>query len=155
MTARCHWCRHVLGVNEQIANGAVPDAVLPFHIEGRRGGAHPPVRGQAPPVRAQGLQGRVHARERGGRLPALHGGGRARQRRRGGLGEIETRRYTRGSGKNKQTYYDADVWRVQRHVDFTVDDLPLESSASAATSTPAATPTTSSTPSCPSTPRTR
>ena len=26
-------CRHVLGVNEQIANGAVPDAVLPFHIK--------------------------------------------------------------------------------------------------------------------------
>ncbi|MGE8261501.1 MAG: TFIIB-type zinc ribbon-containing protein, partial [Stenotrophomonas sp.] len=32
MTARCHWCRHVFGVNEQISNGAVPDAVLPFHI---------------------------------------------------------------------------------------------------------------------------
>src|SRR5690606_27889970 len=32
MTARCHWCRHVFGVNEQVANGAVPDAVLPFHI---------------------------------------------------------------------------------------------------------------------------
>ncbi len=32
LTARCHWCRHVLGVNEQIDNGAVPDAVLPFHI---------------------------------------------------------------------------------------------------------------------------
>ncbi|MEZ5463577.1 MAG: TFIIB-type zinc ribbon-containing protein, partial [Dokdonella sp.] len=33
MTARCHWCRHVLGVNEQVPNGAVPDAVLPFHIK--------------------------------------------------------------------------------------------------------------------------
>jgi len=33
MTARCHWCRHVFGVNEQVANGAVPDAVLPFHIK--------------------------------------------------------------------------------------------------------------------------
>lgn len=33
MTARCHWCRHVFGVNEQVANGAVPDAVLPFHID--------------------------------------------------------------------------------------------------------------------------
>jgi len=28
MTARCHWCRHVFGINEQVANGAVPDAVL-------------------------------------------------------------------------------------------------------------------------------
>ena len=45
-----------------------------------------------------------------------------------GKGEIETRRYTRGSGKNKKTYYDADVYQVDRHVDFTVDDLPLESS---------------------------
>ena len=46
-----------------------------------------------------------------------------------GEGEIETRRYTRTEGKNKVTYYDADVYRVERHVDFTVDDLPLESSA--------------------------
>src|SRR5678815_2114698 len=41
---------------------------------------------------------------------------------------IETRRYTRGEGNNKKTYYDADVYQVDRHVDFTVDDLPLESS---------------------------
>ena len=33
MTARCHWCRHEFGVNEQVSNGAVPDAVLPFHIK--------------------------------------------------------------------------------------------------------------------------
>jgi hypothetical protein len=46
-----------------------------------------------------------------------------------GQGEIETRRYTKGSGDNKKTYYDADVYRVERHVDFTVDDLPLESSS--------------------------
>ena len=32
MGARCHWCRHVLTVNEQVPNGAVPDAVLPFKI---------------------------------------------------------------------------------------------------------------------------
>ncbi len=46
-----------------------------------------------------------------------------------GTGEVLTRRYTRGEGKHKQTVYDADVWHVQRHVDFTVDDLTLESSA--------------------------
>ena len=32
MGARCHWCRHVLTINEQVPNGAVPDAVLPFSI---------------------------------------------------------------------------------------------------------------------------
>ena len=46
-----------------------------------------------------------------------------------GRGEIKTREYTRGSGNDKKTYYDADVYQVSRHVDFTVDDLPLESSA--------------------------
>jgi hypothetical protein len=45
-----------------------------------------------------------------------------------GKGEIETRRYTRGEGNNKKTYYDADVYQLERHVDFTVDDLTLESS---------------------------
>jgi len=45
-----------------------------------------------------------------------------------GQGEIETARYTRGSGDKKKTYYDADIYQVERHIDFTVDDLPLESS---------------------------
>ena len=30
--ARCHWCRNTLTLNAQIPNGAVPDAVLPFHL---------------------------------------------------------------------------------------------------------------------------
>ena len=32
MNARCHWCRHTLNVNQQMPNGAVPDAVLPFRL---------------------------------------------------------------------------------------------------------------------------
>ncbi len=32
LNARCHWCRHTLNVNQQIPNGAVPDAVLPFRL---------------------------------------------------------------------------------------------------------------------------
>jgi hypothetical protein len=46
-----------------------------------------------------------------------------------GFGEVETRRYTQGEGKDQRTYYDADVVKVTRHVDFTVDDLTVESSA--------------------------
>ena len=46
-----------------------------------------------------------------------------------GKGEIQTRQYTRGTEKNKKTYYDADVYQVDRQVDFTVDDLTMESSA--------------------------
>ena len=30
--ARCHWCRNILSVNQQIPNGSIPDIVLPFGI---------------------------------------------------------------------------------------------------------------------------
>ena len=129
MTARCHWCRHVFGVNEQVANGAVPDAVLPFRITKedavarirqfvgkRRMFALKAFKEQFTPENVMGVY-----------LPYMIVDANASAEV-SGKGEIETRRYTRGSNKNKKTYYDADVYQVQRHVDFTVDDLPLESS---------------------------
>jgi ribosomal protein S27E len=130
MTARCHWCRHVLGVNEQIPNGAVPDAVLSFHIKkddavarirqfvGKRQlFALKEFKEQFTPENVVGVY-----------LPYMIVDGNASADV-AGQGEIETRRYERGSDNNKTTYYDADVYRLNRHVDFTVDDLPLESSA--------------------------
>ena len=130
MTARCHWCRHVFGVNEQVANGAVPDAVLPFHIkkddavarirqfvDKRRLFALKAFKEQFTPENVVGVY-----------LPYMIVDGNASADL-FGEGEIKTREYTRGSDNNKKTYYDADVYRVGRHVDFTVDDLPLESSS--------------------------
>jgi predicted RNA-binding Zn-ribbon protein involved in translation (DUF1610 family) len=129
MTARCHWCRHVFGVNEQVANGAVPDAVLPFHIkkddavarirqfvDKRRMFALKEFKEQFTPENVVGVY-----------LPYMIVDGKASADV-VGQGEIETARYTRGSGDKKKTYYDADVYQVERHVEFTVDDLPLESS---------------------------
>ena len=129
MTARCHWCRHVFGVNEQISNGAVPDAVLPFHIkkddavarirqfvDKRRLFALKEFKEQFTPENVSGVY-----------LPYMFVDGNASADV-AGHGEIETARYTRGSGDKKKTYYDADVYQIERHVDFTVDDLPLESS---------------------------
>jgi hypothetical protein len=129
MTARCHWCRHVFGINEQIANGAVPDAVLPFHIkkddavarirqfvDKRRLFALKEFKEQFTPENVVGVY-----------LPYMIVDGKASADV-VGQGEIETARYTRGSGNDKKTYYDADVYQLDRHVDFTVDDLPLESS---------------------------
>ena len=131
MTARCHWCRHVFGVNEQVANGAVPDAVLPFHIkkedavarirqfvDKRRLFALKEFKEQFTPENVSAVY-----------LPYMIVDGNASADVRG-KGEIKTREYTRGSGDKKVTYYDADVYRVERHVDFCVDDLPLESSKS-------------------------
>jgi hypothetical protein len=129
MTARCHWCRHVFGVNEQISNGAVPDAVLPFHIkkddaiarirqfvDKRRFFALKSFKEEFTPENVISVF-----------LPYMIVDGKASVDV-SGKGEIETRRYTRGEGNNKKTYYDADVYQVERRVDFTVDDLPLESS---------------------------
>jgi len=131
MTARCHWCRHVFGVNEQVPNGAVPDAVLSFHIKkddavarirqfvGKRQlFALKAFKQQFTPENVVGVY-----------LPYMIVDGNVSADV-AGQGEIETRRYERGSENNKTTYYDADVYQVERHVDFTVDDLPLESSAS-------------------------
>jgi DNA-directed RNA polymerase subunit RPC12/RpoP len=131
MTARCHWCRHVFGVNEQVANGAVPDAVLPFHItkddaiarirqfvDKRRLFALKAFKEQFTPENVSGVY-----------LPYMIVDGNTSVDV-VGQGEIETREYTTGSGDNKKTYYDADVYKLERHIDFTVDDLPLESSKS-------------------------
>lgn len=130
MTARCHWCRHVFGVNEQIANGAVPDAVLPFHIrkddavarirqfvDKRRMFALKAFKDQFTPENVVGVF-----------LPYMIVDSNVSAAV-AGKGEIQTRQYTVGSEKNKRTLYDADVYQVERQVDFTVDDLPLESSA--------------------------
>lgn len=130
MTARCHWCRHVFGVNEQVANGAVPDAVLPFRIskddavarirqfvDKRRLFALKAFKDQFTPENVVGVY-----------LPYMIVDSNVSASV-AGKGEIKTREYTRGTGDKKQTYYDADVYQVERHVDFTVDDLTLESSA--------------------------
>lgn len=129
MTARCHWCRHVFGVNEQVPNGAVPDAVLPFRIkkddavarirqfvDKRRLFALKEFKEQFTPENVVGVY-----------LPYMIVDGNASAGV-AGFGEIKTREYTRGTDNNKKTYYDADIYQVERHVDFTVDDLPLESS---------------------------
>jgi len=130
MTARCHWCRHVFGVNEQVANGAVPDAVLPFRIkkddavarirqfvDKRRMFALKEFKDQFTPENVVGVY-----------LPYMIVDGKVSADI-AGQGEIKTREYTKGTGNKKKTYYDADIYQVDRQVDFTVDDLPLESSS--------------------------
>lgn len=130
MTARCHWCRHVLGVNEQIDNGAVPDAVLPFRI--KKDDAVARIRqfvGKRQMFALKAFKEEFSPENvLGVYLPYMVVDAKASADI-AGLGEVETRRYTRGSGKDQKTYYDADVYQLQRHVDFTVDDLTLESSA--------------------------
>ena len=130
MGARCHWCRHVLTVNEQIPNGAVPDAVLPFKITHDDAVARiDAFAGKRRLFADRGfLRDFKPSNIVGVYMPYMVVDGNASADV-AGQGEVETRKYTKGSGDDKETYYDADVYEVQRHVDFTVDDLTIESSA--------------------------
>jgi DNA-directed RNA polymerase subunit RPC12/RpoP len=129
MGSRCHWCRHVLTVNEQIPNGAVPDAVLPFTIT--HDDAITRINEFAGKRRLFADRGFLRDFKPdnivGVYMPYMVVDSRASADI-AGRGEIQTRRYTKGTGDDKETYYDTDVYEVQRHVDFTVDDLTVESS---------------------------
>ncbi len=127
--ARCHWCRHVLSINEKQPNGAVPDLVLPFSLEKnkavenirdfvkeRQFFMHPKFKAEFNLENVMGvylpymvIDANSHA----------HFDGEA---------EHQTRKYTVGSGNSQRTYYDADVYNVSREFDLLVDDLTIEAS---------------------------
>lgn len=127
--ARCHWCRHTLGLNTQQPNGAVPDGILPFavsredavarvseFVKKRKFFAHPKFVAEFAPTEVVGVY-----------LPYLviDVNGRSEL---SGTGEIETGSRTVGSGDDKKTVYDADVYEIGRAFDLQVDDLVLEAS---------------------------
>ncbi|PMC75008.1 hypothetical protein CJ197_10885 [Brachybacterium sp. UMB0905] len=131
--ARCHWCRQHLSVNSQIPNGAVPDAVLPFQLTReeaiarieefagkRRTFALGAFKNEFVPENVMGVyipylvvDGNLHAVVQG-------------------TGEVTTRQYTVsrkvGDRTVRETYYDADVYAVERAFDMLVNDLTVESS---------------------------
>lgn len=128
--ARCHWCRNTLSVNQQIPNGAVPDVVLPFKVPKeeaqsaiqlfvgkRKFFAHPKFRAEFKTDNIMGVY-----------LPYMIVDANTHVNLKG-QGEHKTRQYTVGSGDHKKTYYDADLYDVEREFDLTIDDLTVESSA--------------------------
>ena len=129
-SARCHWCRHVLSLNEKMPNGAVPDLVLPFKTEKtiaeenirefvkkRQFFAHPKFKKEFAPENVMGVY-----------LPYMIVDVNAHAEMKGEAEHL-IRRYTSGSGKSKTTYYDAEAFQVTRDFDLLVDDLTIESSS--------------------------
>lgn len=129
-SARCHWCRHVLSVNEKMPNGAVPDLVLPFKTEKafaeqkidefvkkRQFFAHPQFKKEFKSENVMGVY-----------LPYMIVDVNSHAEL---IGEAEhlVRRYTVGSGDSRKTYYDADAYSVTREFDLMIDDLTIEASA--------------------------
>ncbi len=128
-SARCHWCRHNLSVNEKMPNGAVPDLVLPFQTEKkvaeekidefvgkRKFFAHPTFTKEFSSENVMGVY-----------LPYMVVDVNAHASL-SGEAEHLVRRYTVGSGNSQRTYYDADAYAVSRDFDLLIDDLTIESS---------------------------
>ncbi len=128
--ARCHWCRNFLSVNQQIPNGSIPDVVLPFGISKdeakveiekfvgkRKFFAHPKFRQEFTTENIMGVY-----------LPYMIVDANAHVNLVGN-GEHLTRTYYRGSGEHRKTYYDADLYHVERDFDLVIQGLTVESSA--------------------------
>ena len=129
-SARCHWCRHNLSVNEKLPNGAVPDLVLPFKTEKkfaegkidefvkkRKFFAHPTFTKEFSSENVMGVY-----------LPYMVVDVNAHASL-SGEAEHLVRSYTVGSGNSRRTYYDADAYKVSRDFDLLIDDLTIESSS--------------------------
>ncbi len=127
--ARCHWCRNILSVNQQISNGSIPDVVLPFGISKdeakieiekfvgkRKFFAHPKFKQEFTTDNIMGVY-----------LPYMIIDANAHVNLVGN-GEHLTRTYYRGSGENRSTYYDADLYHVEREFDLIIQGLTVESS---------------------------
>ncbi|WNM25317.1 TFIIB-type zinc ribbon-containing protein [Demequina capsici] len=125
LQARCHWCKHVLSLNNRIPNGAVPDGILPFSVtreqamghisafvQERRSFALPEFASTFRPENVMGVY-----------LPYMTVDGNVSARL-DGVGEILRRRIVR---EKQATRYQFDRYGVTRFLDIEIDDLIVES----------------------------
>jgi predicted RNA-binding Zn-ribbon protein involved in translation (DUF1610 family) len=125
--ARCHWCRSILTIKQQIPNGAVPDMILPFKlskesaqvsinnfVKKRQFYANPKFKAEFCTENIMGVY-----------LPYMIVDINAHAKLYG-QGEILVRKY---KVSDNDTRYDADLYYVEREFDLLVDDLSIEASA--------------------------
>lgn len=130
LQARCHWCRNILSVNEQIPNGSIPDVVLPFSVTKdtakgdiekfvgkRKFYAHPKFKSEFNTNNIMGVYFPYMVVDVNSHANFV------------GKGEEEVRRYVKGSGEDAKTYYDADLYEVEREFDLAIDGLTIESNS--------------------------
>ena len=128
--ARCHWCRNTLSVNQQIPNGSVPDVVLPFTVKKedaraqiekfvskRQFYANPQFKKEFTTENIMGVY-----------FPYMVVDTNAHSKM-SGEGEQEVRHYTIRKGDHSKTYYDADLYHVEREFDIAIEGLTIEASA--------------------------
>lgn len=128
--ARCHWCRNILSVNQQIPNGTIPDVLLPFKVKKeeamlviekfvrkRKFFANPKFKMEFTTENIMGVYFPYMIIDVNSHVKLS------------GYGEQQTRKYIRGSGNNAKTYYDADLYEVEREFDLIINGLTIESSS--------------------------
>lgn len=128
--ARCHWCRSTLSVNQQIPNGAIPDVVLPFTVKKEEAKAEIEkfVGKRKFFANTKFKQEFTTENIMGVYFPYMIVDVNAHSNLTG-QGEHLVRRYTKGSDENRKTYYDADLYNVEREFDVVIEGLTVESSA--------------------------
>ncbi len=128
--ARCHWCRNTLSLNQQIPNGSIPDVLLPFKItkeearkeiesfvKKRKFYAHPKFTKEFTTENIMGVYFSYMIVDVNSHVLLS------------GNGEHLVREYTEGSDENRETYYDADLYAVEREFDLVIDGLTIESNS--------------------------
>lgn len=127
-SARCHWCRNVLSINQQVPNGSVPDVVLPFKlskkeaqekieefVNKRKFYANPKFKKDFTTENIMGVYFPYMIVDVNGHATFS------------GQGEKEIRSYTEKHGDNTRTYYDYELYSLDRNFDITISGLTLES----------------------------
>ncbi|MDR0463457.1 MAG: TFIIB-type zinc ribbon-containing protein [Pseudomonadales bacterium] len=129
-SARCHWCRNTLSVNQQIPNGAVPDKVLPFAItkDVARAEIEQFVNKRSFFANTKFKEEFTTENVMGVYLPYMVVDVNAHANL-VGQGERLVRSYTVGTGRNRRTLYDADLYAVQREFDIAIDGMTIESNS--------------------------
>lgn len=128
--ARCHWCRSILSINSQIENGAIPDVILPF--KEKKEEAQEKINTF---VKKRGFFANQTFKKEfttenimGVYFPYLLVDANCHANYKG-QGEHLVRKYTVSEGDSDQTYYDADLYNVQREFDIYVEGLSVESNS--------------------------
>lgn len=128
--ARCHWCRNVLSVNQQIPNGTIPDVVLPFKLTKdqakaciekfvgkRKFFANPKFRQEFTTENIMGVYFPYMIVDVNSHAKLV------------GQGEHLVRFYTVKSGNSEERRYDADLYDVEREFDLAIKGLTIESNS--------------------------
>ena len=129
-TVKCHWCRNTLTWSDRINNGARPDGIVPFALT--REQAKAKMEGFL--KRRRAFANRKFLRDYSLEniqpvyFPYFMVDVNAKSFH-AGQGAHLVRKYSHGSGNDKTTYYDYDVYAFQRRFDLYVNDLLVPSNA--------------------------